>query len=105
METHGIIECGEAIGMTEGDVHRLLATERRRLAFDVLAERGGSMGVRELASVMVERERADASTDDVRMVTIDLYHRHLPLMAELGAVEFDPRTERVEACLEDVRTS
>lgn len=40
MERRAYIEEGEAIGPSEGDVHRLLAVDRRRLALEVIAERG-----------------------------------------------------------------
>jgi predicted transcriptional regulator len=99
MEVHGNIDGVDEIGLTESDVHRLLAADRRRLALDVLSERG-SMGLGELAEAVVEREgeAREPPFDAVRRTKVDLYHRHLPLMADMGVVSFDPMTEFVAEC-------
>lgn len=59
------------------------------------------MDLEELATAVVRREDPDgpATTDATRRTMIDLYHRHLPMMDDLGAVEFDRRSGRVESCL------
>ena len=82
--------------MTESDVHRLLASERRRLALDVLADRERA-SLEDLAAAVADRGRPGGATrSDLRSVEIELFHRHLPLMAELGAVDFDREARRVE---------
>ena len=98
METRAYIEEGEAIGLDEGDVHRLIAAERRRLALEVLSD-GRPRRIEDLAEEIVGREGHDGATGHaVHRATIDLYHRHLPLMADLGAIEFDRRSKRIERC-------
>lgn len=98
MERHGHVDEGESIGLSEDEVHRLLAVERRRLALDVLAG-GGPRGLAALAEEVVERERdGDRTEHAVHLAMVDLYHCHLPLMADLGVIEFDRREKRVVGC-------
>lgn len=98
METQEHVDGGEAIGLSEDDAHRLLATERRRIALEILAA-GGPRGLEELAEELVERERhGDVTRHAVQRAMVDLYHCHLPLMADLGAIEFDRRRKRVVGC-------
>lgn len=98
MERQGLIDGGKAIGLSEDEVHRLLGAERRRLALEVLAE-DGATDLESLAEDIVRREGHGAVTEGtVRRVTVDLYHRHVPLMADLGAVEFDRGSRRIVAC-------
>lgn len=98
MERQKYVDKGEAIGLSEDDVHRLLAAERRRMALDVLAG-GGPWGLEELAEAIVERERhGDVTEHAVSRAMVDLYHAHLPLMADLGAIEYDRRERRVVGC-------
>lgn len=87
-----------AVELTESDRHRLLAAERRRLALDILAGRQSPVDLGALAEALAVRERTtDGDPGTVEDVAVDLYHRHLPLMADLGVVEFDPQAGRVEA--------
>lgn len=105
MERQEYIDGGKAIGLSEDEVHRLLAAGRRRLVLEVLAG-GGPTGLESLAEEIVRREGRDAVTDHaVRRAMVDLYHRHLPLMADLGAIEYDRRSGRVEACRMEVGVS
>ena len=98
MEFQGYVDEGEAIGLNEDEVHRLLAAERRRVALQVLAERG-PMDLERLAEAIVDHEAGDVRDDrTVREAKVDLYHCHLPLMADLGAIEFDRVAMRVEDC-------
>lgn len=98
MERQEHTDGGNAIGLSEDEVHRLLAAGRRRLALEVLAQ-GGPMGLEALSEEVVRREgRDDVTRGAVERVVVDLYHRHLPLMADLGAIEYDRGSRRVEAC-------
>ena len=98
LEVQGYIEEGEEIGLSEDEVHRLLGAERRRLALDVLAA-GGPWELEELAVELLIREgREPADEHAVQQAMITLYHCHLPLMDDLGAIEFDRRSMRVEGC-------
>ena len=98
MKFQGYMDEGEAIGLNEDELHRLLAAERRRLAMEVLADRG-PMDIEHLAEAIVDREAGDVRDErTLKRAKIDLYHCHLPLMADLGAIEFDRRTKRVVDC-------
>ena len=98
MEPQKHLDGGEAIGLDEDDAHRLLAAERRRVALDVLAG-GGPWQLEELAEEIVDRERhGDVTEHAVKRAMVDLYHAHLPLMADLGAIEYDHRERRVVGC-------
>jgi len=98
LEARGYIDDGASIGLSEGEVHYLLASQRRRLALDVLAE-GGPWELEDLAAEIVSRERPNDVTERaVRRAEIALYHCHLPLMDDLGAIEFDRRSMRVDGC-------
>lgn len=91
---------------------RALSAPRRRLLCQYFAA-----GERDVADfddlvdfvVCRERRREHGWPDDHRRtVEIQLYHVHLPTLADLGVVEFDPRSltvryrggERLEALLE-----
>lgn len=98
MERQEHIEVGNAIGLSEDELHRLLAAGRRRLTLEILAE-GGPMELEALSEEVVRREgRDDVTEGAVERIAVDLYHRHLPLMADLGAIEYDRGSRRVEAC-------
>lgn len=62
MEPRAYIEEGEAIGPCVGVVHRLLDVDRRRLALEVIAERGPT-GLDALVEEVVRRE-ADAEVPE-----------------------------------------
>lgn len=98
LEARGYIDEGEAIGLNEDQVHRLLAAERRRLTLDILAE-GGPWELEELAAELLAREDTDPDDEHaLRRAMVALYHCHLPMMDDLGAIEFDRRSMRVEGC-------
>ena len=80
--------------------HRILAAERRpRLALDYLADRTGPVDIEELAAAIAAREADENSPDDdtVRQVAISLHHVHLPKMAEIGVVDYEPASSVVES--------
>jgi hypothetical protein len=89
----------ELPALTRTERHRLLAAERRRVALRVLDEHSLPTGLDELADAVRDRE---TGTDSPRPATaesvrITLHHKHLPLMADLGLVDYDPDTHCVRA--------
>ena len=80
--------------------HRILAAERRRLALDYLADRTGPVDIEELAAAIAARETDENSPDDdtVRQVAISLHHVHLPKMAAIGVIDYEPASSVVESC-------
>lgn len=89
--TEGTIE------LTEGDRHRLLSNDRRRLALDVLATQTTPVQLRDLARAVATRE-ADTEEPDseyVDRVAITLHHSHLPKIAQRDVIDYDPESKRV----------
>lgn len=84
--------------LPETDRRRLLAAERRRLALAVLAEQTTPVELAELAPEIAAREAGvDAIEEEaVEQVAITLHHTHLPTLAEVGVVEYDLRSQRIE---------
>ncbi|WP_277542313.1 DUF7344 domain-containing protein [Haloarcula laminariae] len=82
-------DAGTAAITTHGR-HKLLSDERRHTALRVLDEGPLPMGLGELADAVATDEAADADA-----VGVALHHKHLPLMADLGVVDYDPATRRV----------
>ncbi|WP_254524654.1 DUF7344 domain-containing protein [Natrinema caseinilyticum] len=85
---------------TESTRHRLLEAKRRRMTLDILTGVTATVELSELAAGIVAREGGvDAVTDDaVSDVQISLHHVHLPMMAELGVIDYDASTRRIETC-------
>lgn len=85
------------IELSESDRHRLLASERRRVVLDVLANRSPPVDLEDLAGAVAARE-ADEGRDgsDAGRVAIMLHHRHLPILTEIGVLEYEPSSRRIE---------
>ena len=99
--------------MDTSRVFRLLANEERRLIVKGLLEEDERLSMDALARYVVVQTRDDdggVSEEEHRTAKVDLYHRHLPMLADHGIVDYDPRngmvtaaeTESVESYLEDV---
>lgn len=95
------------------DHYRCIASERRRHVLAYLRESDRETeSLDDLVEHVVSRE-SDSPPPDRERVAIDLYHCHLPVLADADVVDFDSRTEtvryrgheRVEALLDDVRGS
>jgi hypothetical protein len=85
--------------LTESEYHELLAVERRRTALDILASANAPVTLEELAATVAERESGPDIPDEatIERVAITLHHNHLPKMADVGAIDYDPDTPRVES--------
>lgn len=88
-------EFAEAAELTESEWHRLLANERRRLVLDVLADRTTPVTLDDLAAAVAAREEGLDAADAVESVKLTLYHAHLPKLADLGVLGFDPDSHRI----------
>ncbi|MDS0282772.1 hypothetical protein NDI86_11605 [Halomicroarcula sp. S3CR25-11] len=82
--------------ITRSERHKLLSAERRRHVLDVFDAESLPIGLDALADGVGEREAADAS-DIATAVRVTLHHQHLPLLDDLGLVEYDPVARRVRA--------
>lgn len=80
------------------DRHRLLANERRQT---IIAALGDVYGISEttlgeLASDVERWERVRTDSDVPKADVLgSLHHVHLPLLDELGVVEYDPESKRI----------
>ncbi|WP_331232607.1 DUF7344 domain-containing protein [Natronorarus salvus] len=76
----------------------VLANGRRRHALSVLREHG-TVSLADLADEVAVRERslplAEIPAEAVADLYMTLYHRHVPLLAEEGFVEYDQETDTV----------
>lgn len=88
---------GRTSGLTTSERHELLAAERRRVTLDILAGRVAPVDLVEVATEVVTREDGvDAGEEATKRVTLSLHHIHLPKMADLGVLEYDPDSHRIE---------
>ncbi|WP_436927678.1 DUF7344 domain-containing protein [Halosimplex amylolyticum] len=86
--------------MTEDEYHELLSVERRRTTLDILAGSTAPVELEELATTVAARESDVRVPDEAttERVAINLHHNHLPKMANLGLIAYDPDSSRVELC-------
>lgn len=83
--------------LTERERHRLLAAERRRTTFEVLSERSAPIELDALVAAVAARENGTSPVDEEtrKRVTISLHHKHLPLMVDLGVIDYNADTTRI----------
>ncbi|NLV10962.1 hypothetical protein ACAH01_07400 [Halomicrobium sp. HM KBTZ05] len=85
--TDGLVELPEQV------VADLFASERRRFAVEILAERDGPMALDDLAAAVRARERgiepAAVPDRERRSVRDAFFERHLPKLTATGVVEYD----------------
>lgn len=82
---------------TTDDRHRVLTEPRRRRTLDVLATAGTPVGLDSLAEAVAVAE-SDGGTVQRRAVdrvALTLHHCHLPLMADVGVVDYDTGAKQV----------
>jgi hypothetical protein len=89
-ESRGIVE------VSETERHELLGVERRRSVFQVLTAEMATFGLHELAREVAAREDDADDESTVEQIAITLHHAHLPKMAELGVLSYDPERNQVE---------
>ena len=91
-------EIARTVLLTENEYHRLLWAERRRLTIDVLEGVTDSVELNELAAMVAKREDGIDTADEnaIDHVAIDLHHTHLPLLADLGVLDYDPYGHRID---------
>ncbi|NIB98365.1 hypothetical protein [Halobacterium sp. R2-5] len=80
--------------LTDTERHRLLQSERRRVAVDVLAERSAPVELSALATAIAAREDGRDPGDEaaVERIELTLHHSHLPKLASFDVVDYDPDT-------------
>lgn len=80
------------------ELHRIAASERRRIVLAALLETSGWVSVEDVASRIANRtERPTASDDRRSTIEIELVHCHLPLLDDAELIEFDRERRRLRA--------
>lgn len=84
--------------LTVDERYDLLTADRRRVALEVLSETGAPVDLDEVATEVAVRERGDDSPPNgvVERIAVSLHHVHLPRMADLGVVDYDTVSNRIE---------
>jgi len=84
-------------GLSETERHRLLESERRRLALAILEEQSGVVEREYLAAEIAAHETGtdEPGEDAIQRIEVSLHHSHLPLMDDLGAVSYRSDSETV----------
>ena len=93
------------VQLPECDLHRLLASDRRRILLELLEDRSTSIDLDELAIIVAKRVAGVDSTEpeDVDQTAIALHHHHLPMLDAAGIVEYRPASNTVEKRRELIR--
>lgn len=78
--------------------YKLLAADHRRLTIDILAETTSTVELEELATEIAAR-KIDLSPDDdvTERVATSLHHIHLPKMADVGLLDYDPELHLIKS--------
>lgn len=81
------------------EVIGLLADSRRRHAIDRLRNVDGSIGLADLADEVATAEHgtiiSEIPAEEVKLVYLDLYHSHVPKLAEADVVEYSQESDRI----------
>ncbi|WP_225336608.1 DUF7344 domain-containing protein [Halomicrobium urmianum] len=87
-----------ADGRTDADRLLVERPDRRRLTLDVLAGLETSVQLDELAAGVAVRELGfdDADSTAIDCIAVDLHHVHLPALADVSALEYDPSSKRID---------
>jgi hypothetical protein len=85
-------------GISLDGLHRLLAQERRRLVLSYLATHPReTVSVDDITDMVAGCETPrPGPAPQWEWIAIDLYHVHLPTLADAGVIEYDPVAETVQ---------
>lgn len=75
--------------------YRSVADQHRRYILRYLRDTADEVVQLDELVDHVVQEETNSRTPDRESVRIDLYHVHLPLLADAGVIDFDSRTEEV----------
>lgn len=84
--------------LTPRERHRLLNTDRCRIALDVLTERSTPLKLETLTmEVALSEEDIDSTDEDaISRLAVSLRYDHLPRMAELGILDYDSEANLIQ---------
>jgi hypothetical protein len=80
--------------LSESERYDLLSNGRRRAVLAVLERLETPIHLEDLAVAMAAEDALDGETE--RQIKISLHHNHLPKMADLGAIDYDYESNRID---------
>lgn len=95
--TRTLLRTGELTApVDESKRHEILASERRRLVLQVIDDGPTTVSMDDLAEAVAARESPSSPDHDaIEHVRISLHHKHLPMLADAGVLEYDGETRQV----------
>lgn len=97
--TNELTESPRSTDLPASERYGLLASDRRRLALDLLAGRTTPVELRHLATRVAAREDAEGAAVDEKIITrvaVTLHHVHLPKLAEADVLDYDADAQRID---------
>jgi len=97
-KNHAKTEYREIADLTEAERHRLLTAERRRILLTILSTHSPPMQFDTVAEKIADQD-SDVETVDrefVERIKAILHHTHFPMMADMGMLEYDSETNRID---------
>lgn len=98
---------GDSAGQSLDEMLELLSSQRRRQTLSILVDRSQEVAVAELAEEIAAREHEvsieENENGDTQRVHSMLYHKHLPKLADAGAISYDKDRGVVQALETDSR--
>lgn len=85
------------IELTATERHELFANRRRQLVLEVLDGTPTTVQLEELAAEIATREDGGdvATAETTERAAIALHHNHLPKLADLGLIGYDPTVQLI----------
>lgn len=79
------------------DAYRVLSSQRRRLALEALESRDLPLSLDDLATgiARLEGDNDGVAPEPTERITVDLHHCHLPMLADVGIIDYDAATGHV----------
>ena len=86
--------------VAQDEVYRTSVSERRRHVLTAVRRESTPIDAGDLARQVTIQEACDNSRmvteESIREVHVSLHHHHLPKLADLGVIEYDPEAKIVE---------
>lgn len=84
-------------GLTKSERYELLSDERRRAVLETLEGLTAPVQLAELAAEIADRTGVGAfEQETTKQVQITLHHNHLPKMDDMGVIDYDPDSNRID---------
>jgi|AntRauTorcE11898_2_1112593.scaffolds.fasta_scaffold15006_2 hypothetical protein len=90
--------CRRGTALSTSERERSLPADRRRLALECLSGQSTPVELEELAAEIAAREDESTVVDEktIERVATTLHHTHLPKLAAVGVLDYDPTSHRID---------